>query len=187
MRVATVLYEDKMAVGSNGEYPPHDLVLRMVADQLGGEHFELRARVKPNPRNGVGNVIRDLGRTKKIAGSGHLFVVLDRDRVAEHLPGSPRPTTDAAIVAALVGLSDAQERLTVILLRPNLEGLLRALDACGGPPAPLEKSHNARDAYLNKAVYELSKAVRDCVQEQQPDLKVLVRRLVELLRDSASP
>lgn len=33
MLVATVLYEDKMQVGSGGAFPPHDFVLAMVADQ----------------------------------------------------------------------------------------------------------------------------------------------------------
>ena len=34
MRLATVLYEDKMQAGSGGAFPPHDLVLAMVSDLI---------------------------------------------------------------------------------------------------------------------------------------------------------
>jgi hypothetical protein len=52
MRVATVLYEDKMQPGSGGAFPPHDFLLAMVKDLTGKEIWDLRRLIDKNPRKG---------------------------------------------------------------------------------------------------------------------------------------
>ena len=71
----TVLYEDKMCPGKNGEFPLHDLILSMVRDSLNKEVHELKRKVHANPRNGVDNLIKDLERTSLIAAQGWLCVL----------------------------------------------------------------------------------------------------------------
>lgn len=144
--VATVLYEDKMQVGSGGAFPPHDLVLAMVADRTGQPVWELQRLVDKNPRNGVSKLIADVGRTSLLAGGGRLCLLVDRDRVAEHLQ-RPRTSTEDEITAALHARSDAPDRLSVHFLAPNLEGLMRSIAECAPTePAPVAKGHNTRDA-----------------------------------------
>lgn len=53
--VATVLYEDSMRPGAGGSYPLHDLVMRMVEDEINGQTWELARAVAKNPRNGIGS------------------------------------------------------------------------------------------------------------------------------------
>lgn len=180
MRVATVLYEDKMQVGSGGAFPPHDLVLAMVADRTGQPVWALRDLVDKNPRNGVGKLIADVKRTSLLAGRGTLCVLVDRDRVAEHL-GLSKGVSEAAVIASLRERSDAPDKLSVHFLDPNLEGLMRSIAECAPTePAPAAKDHNSRDVYLNRAAFTLAAAVRDCIQGKQPSLGTLVVLLAEL-------
>lgn len=182
MLVATVLYEDKMRVGSNGTFPPHDFVLAMVADLTGHAVWDLRRRVFPNPRNGVDKLIADLKRTRFLAESGMLCILVDRDRVAAHLK-LPKSASEDEIIAALRERSDAPEKLSVHFLDPNMEGLMRSIEACApNERAPSTKGHNARDVYLKHAAYKLSAAVRDCVKGKQPSLGALVELLADLCR-----
>ena len=103
MRVATVLYEDRMRPSPSGEYPLHDLVMRIVEDDINGETWELRKIVEKNPRKGIGNVLNDVRRTELIAGSGDLFLLVDRDVIAQHLDlatnASECPQTAEAVQA----------------------------------------------------------------------------------------
>lgn len=178
--VATVLYEDKMQVGGRGAFPPHDFLLAMVADHTGLRVFDLARLVEKNPRKGVGNVIADVARTGRIAGAGMLCILVDRDRVAEHLR-LPTNASEAAIIAALNDLSDAPDKLSVHFLDPNMEGLLLAIEACAPKErAPTIKDHNARDLFLKRAAYTLASSVRDCVRGKQPSLGALAALLAGL-------
>lgn len=184
--MATVLYEDKMQLGSGGAFPPHDFVLAMVADLTGQSVWDLRGLVDKNPRNGVTKLIADVARTRLLAGSGKLCVLVDRDRVAEHL-GLTRDAPEADVTTALLERSDAPEQLSVHFLAPNLEGLLRSISECAPEePAPASKDHNSRDLYLNRAAFALAAAVRDCVKSKQPSLGGLVALLAELCRGAAA-
>jgi hypothetical protein len=179
--VATVLYEDKMQVGAGGVFPPHDFVLSMVADRTGKEVWELRGLVEKNPRNGVSNLIADVKRTSLLAGRGKLCLLVDRDRVAEHLV-LPKNATEAAVIAELHKRSDAPAKLSVHFLDPNIEGLMRSIAECApAEPAPVSKDHNSRDVYLKKAAFSLAAAVRECVQGKQPSLARLVDELAALV------
>jgi hypothetical protein len=125
----TVLYEDKMAVGAGGQYPLHDLVLRMVQDDEERELWLLQQAVAKNPRNGIDKLLADLRRTALIAGPGRLFVLVDRDRIARHV-GLLGSATDEEVLAAMLARSDAPDKLQCFFLHPNVEGLLAAIAAC---------------------------------------------------------
>jgi len=186
MPVATVLYEDKMQVGSNGLFPLHDLVLAMVGDVTGQAVHDLRNHVDKNPRNGVNKLLADLGRTDLLAGRGKVIVLVDKDRVAQHL-GLSKQASEAAIATAMAERSDAPDKLSVHFLDPNLEGLLRSIADCApAHPAPAVKDHNTRDVYLNRAAFSLSAAIRDCVQTRQPSLGALARMLAALCQRDGS-
>lgn len=186
MPVATVLYEDKMQVGSGGVFPPHDFVLAMVADLTGQTIWDLRGLVDKNPRNGVTKLIADVTRTSLLAGSGKLCVLVDRDRVAEHL-GLPKNAPEAVVTAALFERSDAPDKLSIHFLDPNIEGLMRSIAECAPTePAPATKDHNSRDLYLNRAAFALAPAVRDCVKHRQPSLSALAVLLAELCRGATA-
>jgi len=185
MPVATVLYEDKMQVGSGGAFPPHDFVLALVADLTGRTVWGLRPLIDKNPRNGVSKLIGDLKRTSLLAGSGKLCVLVDRDRVAEHL-GLPKNASEADVTAAIYERSDAPNELSVHFLDPNIEGLMRSIEKCApGEHAPTSKDHNSRDLYLNRAAFALAAAVRDCVKGTQPSLGALAELLAELCRGAS--
>ena len=187
MRLATVLYEDKMQAGSGGAFPPHDLVLAMVSDLIAKPLWELRDVVDKSPRNGVSKLISDIRRTSLLAGGGKLFVLVDRDRVAEHV-GLPKNASDREVVEALLARSDAPAKLSVHFLQPNIEGLMRSIEECApGEPAPTSKDHNSRDLFLNRAAFALPAAVRDCVRGKQPSLAALAADLAALVVEVLPP
>lgn len=180
--VATVLYEDSMRPGAGGSYPLHDLVMRMVEDEINGQTWELARAVAKNPRNGIGNLIRDVQRTALLAGDGTLFLLADVDRIAEHLKVA-KGTSEAALVVELRQRSDAPDRLCPFFLRPNLEGVLRAIQSCEPNLSPdsvaaaLRKALNERDIVFNALKKATHREVRGCVRRAQPGLDGLVLAL----------
>jgi hypothetical protein len=186
MPVATVLYEDKMQVGSGGTFPPHDFILAMVAELTGTEVWNLRKLVDKNPRNGVSKLIGDLRFTSRLAAEGKLCIVVDRDRVAEQL-GMPKRSAETEVTAKLLEKSDAPEKLSVHYLDPNMEGLLRSIEECEPTmPAPLTKDHNSRDIYLNRAAFSRNKSLFDCVKGKQPSIGALVGILANLCTEAVA-
>lgn len=185
--LATVLYEDTMRPGADGSYPLHDLVMRMVEDEINGQTWELRKRVAKNPRRGIGNVLNDVKtRTGLLAGTGKLFLLIDLDRIAEHLK-LPKSTTEADLVAKLKTESDAADKLCPFFLRPNVEGLLKDIQACdptvlpGSLTAALEKELNERDLVFNEVKKLARRPVRDCIRRKQPGLDGLARAISALI------
>jgi hypothetical protein len=180
MLVATVLYEDSMQPGANGAFPPHDFVLSMVRDITKRELWDLRKLIEKNPRNGLSKVLADVRRTRLLAGQGLLCLLVDRDRVAQHL-NLPNSASDDEIVEAVKSLSDARDKLSVHFLYPHMEGLLHSIGNCAGESAPDRKRLSARDSFLNRAAFSLSRPVRDCVKLNQAGLAALVDVLVDRL------
>lgn len=168
--VATVLYEDQMQPGSEGALPAHDLLLAMVRDDMGMAVWELRKRIRGNPRKGIDKLIADVARTQLLAGPGLLCLVVDKDRIAPHL-GLPHNASEVQVTAEIAKRSNAPSKLRVHFLVPNMEGLLRSIADCdGGTRAPHGKNHNERDLFLKKAAFAPQRALRDCVREKQPSL-----------------
>lgn len=175
--VATILYEDKMQIGSGGVFPPHDFVLAMVADITGHYVWDLRKIIDKNPRNGISKLLSDARRASLLAGAGIVCMLVDRDRVAEHLD-LPKNAANDSISAKIRSMSDAPDKLFVFYLDPNMEGLLRAIEKCSpSMPAPQAKAHNERDIYLNTAAFSAASSVRNCVGTRQPSLAELVKLL----------
>lgn len=180
--LATVLYEDKMAAGAGGSYPLHDLVMRLVEDDINGLTHKLLRLVDKNPRNGVDKLLDDLKSTDLIAGSGMLFVLVDRDRIAQHLK-LPTRAEDAQVTDEIARRSNAPAQLRVFFLRPNVEGLLRDVQACDPTLLPenleraLAKKPNDRDLVFNELKRKAHRDVRECVRKAQPGLDDLARAL----------
>jgi hypothetical protein len=186
---ATVLYEDSMLGPS---YPLHELVMRMVEDEIGGETWQLLPRVAGIPKNGVTKLIADVGRTAKIARGGILFLLVDSDRISEHLGLGPHAREDA-VIAALRGRSDAPDRLAPYFLHPNVEGLLLAIRRCDEALLPttmaraLGKSLNDRDILFKEAKKRAMHPLRACVRRSQPGLDGLARSLAAHLVRAQTP
>ena len=184
--LATVLYEDKMKPGAGGSYPLHDLVLRLVEDDVNGLTHKLLRLVDKNPRNGIDKLLGDLEFTKEIAGAGWLFVLVDRDRIAQHVDLSAR-ADDAQVRSAIARRSNAPAQLRVFFLYPNLEGLLRGVQGCDPTLLPenleraLAKKSNDRDLVFNELKKKAHRDVRDCVRRAQPGLDGPARALAELI------
>ena len=164
----------------------HDLVMRMVEGEINGQTWELARAVAKNPRNGIGNLIRDVQRTALLAGDGTLFLLADVDRIAEHLKVA-KGTSEAALVVELRQRSDAPDRLCPFFLRPNLEGVLRAIQSCEPNLSPdnvaaaLRKALNERDIVFNALKKATHREVRGCVRRAQPGLDGLVLALAGLI------
>lgn len=186
MALATVLYEDKMSPSANGDYPLHDLVMRMVEDDINGNTWRLRALVDKNPRKGIDNVIKDVARTQLIAGAGQLYLLVDSDRVAEHLGLRPSAPDDD-VVEKLRERSDAPHKLHTYFLRPNLEGLLHDIRRCdpsilpANMEAALRKKMNDRDLVLNEIRKASRTDVRNFVRQAQSGLDGLVKAMASAI------
>lgn len=189
--LAIVLYEDSMNKGAGGSYPMHDLVLRAVLDTLAdqeveGEFWRLSQCIDKNPRKGIDTVIRDVEDTSLIAGGGQLCLLIDRDRVAQHLKLNKR-AEDSEVIAALKEKSDAPERLHVFFLDPHTEGLLRHIRDCGPQlvqedtwEKALQKKLNDRDLVFQALKAQAQRAIRDCMRQHQRSLDEMIRHLASL-------
>jgi len=187
---ATVLYEDTMQPGAGGACPLHDLVMRLVEDEINGETWRLLPMVHKNPRKGIGNVLKEVRRTRQVATPGRLLVLVDNDRVREHLKLT-RQASEHEVVATIKTLSDAPELLEVYFLRPNLEGLLQAVQVCDAKLLPdvvisaLRKDLNARDVLFNEVKKAALLPLRDCIRQRQPGLDGLAKALAALIAAEA--
>lgn len=193
--LATVRYED---APRGKEYPLHNLLLRLVEDEIGGETWRIRKHVQGNPRKGVDNVLHDIRAASIIAGGGMLFALVDRDEIVAHFNRFARGTlrrdaSETEIAAALKAISDAPDRVEVYFLRPNLEGLIVAIEHCAPGQwsaevaAAKRKRVIDRDILLGEVAKAAMRAVRDCVRSQQPGLDALARAVGALVSRSTSP
>lgn len=178
-RLATVLYEDQCGDALK-EFGPHLFVLALVADRTGTSVHDLSGRFEGIARNGVDKLIADCARTGRIAGSGVLWALVDRDRIGEHLKLG-KGASDDEVIDAIRARSDQPERLFVAFLEPNMEGLLASIEACGGPPAPKRKRILERDLALMKAAFTSGRDLRDCVRDKQPSLAAMADELAKLV------
>lgn len=191
--LVTVLYEDSK-IGR--EFPLHRLVLRMVEDQINGQTWKLLRLIADNPRKGIDKVLRDVRAASLTAGSGSLFVLADRDVLAQHLnknalPGEARlalsATEDEIIAAVRATAGDAADRVQVFLLQPNMEGLIRTIETCapGQWSADVQrakaKDRITRDLVLAGVANAAMVALRACIRSHQPGLEALATALAEIV------
>jgi hypothetical protein len=194
--LATVLYEDSK-IGKL--YPLHDLILRMVEDDIDGKTWRLHKAVADNPRKSIDKVLRDISHTSLIAGAGKVFILADRDQITRHInqhkpPEEPVLSPNAAdpeIVDAMLRMSDAPKKLEVFFLQPNLEGLIDAVGQCAPGQWSTDirnakrKDRGARDFVLQEVAKATMAGVRTCVRAQQPGLDGLVKALTALIPPKA--
>lgn len=188
--LATVLYEDSMQAGPGGSYPLHDLVMRLVEDDINGQTWRLHKLVEKNPRRGVGNILNDVKVTSLLAGAGELYLLIDRDQIARHL-GLSANASDDDVVAEIRKRSDAPDKLRTFFLYPNIEGLLKNIQGCDPTLLPenvesaLQKKLNDRDIVLNEVKKASMKSLRDCLRKAQPGLEELVASIATRIRGLA--
>lgn len=185
----TVLYEDSQ-IGQT--FPLHDLVVRMVEDDLRAETWKLRKLVDGKPRKGIDNVLRDVRAAQLLAGAGSLFVLADSDKLVNHvrknarpgeaeLPKSASPADAAAAIKATAG--SAATRVEVFILDPNMEGLLQHIATCqpdgwgDDVSDALQKNRVARDLVLKEASKAKNRSLRDCIRNHQTSLDTLVKTI----------
>ncbi len=181
-----VLYEDRR--GATPEFGLHKLVVRLVADQSGGELWALHTRIKGHPTNGSANLLEKARAVDVVAPNGEAVVaVLDDDKVRQLLQLAPRACKREVIAEILVGCSD-RTRLSPVLLEDNVESVLDALrlhaSALSIAPERFEnavnrKSLNDRDAILIAAARLERQAIRDALLSAVPSLRKLRDRVRE--------
>lgn len=189
--LATVLYEDTMLPGAGGSYPLHDLVMRFVEDQINGQTWRLQKLISKNARKGIGNVLKDIEKTSLLAGSGELFLLVDRDEIAAQVQ-LPHSATDDCVVEELRRRSDAPSKLHPFFLYRNLEDLLRHVQACdpsllpGTVTSALNKNLNDRDIVLNRVKKPTYKELRNCIARTQTGIRDLAASLAKLVPSRAA-
>lgn len=189
--LVTVLYEDSIRRDGGGSYPLHDLVVRLVEEEIsfGIQTWELHKLIQPVPRNGVDEVLKDVKkRTALFAGKGKLFLLLDSDRVAQHLKLGANAEGEQ-IVEAVKASSDAREKLEVFFLLRNVEGLLRSIRDCGPElvaaevfEAAIEKKKLIQRDLVFAAAKKNAWGGRRCVRNAQPGLDAMVGRIANEVR-----
>jgi hypothetical protein len=200
--LVTILYEDSMQPSVGGQYPMHDLIMRLVEDDINGQTWELIKFVDKNPRRGVDRILQDVRGASLIAGQGALFVLVDQDKILKHInknkrdgePMLPPTASNADITRALCSRSDAPHQVEAFLLCPNMEGLIRAIQQCNPAilPADIEraiqrKDLNSRDLVLKEVRKAALAPLRACVRQAQPGIDALVTALAAKLKAHLTP
>ena len=191
--LATVLYEDTMLPNPEGNYPLHDLVMRMVEDDINGQTWKLRKLdIEPIPCRGVSKVLAKLKNTSRIAGRGVMLLLVDRDKIHRELK-LEKSVSDHVIEAAIRERSNAPTKVFVYLLEQNLEGLLRTLQACNPALLPsevqsaLRKNLNDRDIVLKASAKATNTELRRCIRDGQTGLNDLVLSLNQIIGKNVKP
>lgn len=157
---AVVLYENHRDQAKN--FGLHELVLSCIHDRLGehaGSRYELREIIVGIPRHGNAKLRKSCQKdlTRIARGGEQVVAVYDDDRV-RRLLGLPADVPGADVVQKLKDECPLPEVLTVILLRRNLETVLRAAGRCAriddeSLQEALGKNLEARDAILNRVAW----------------------------------
>ncbi len=191
----TVLYEDRQL---GREFALHQLVVQMVVDDSGVLHHEVAQAVSGTPRGGVDKVLSDLKMSALLNSSSDLLLLVDRDRIHEHLSrrrdrlgtrardhvaALTATSADDDLVQAIRALCPRPEAVGAFFLQPNLEGLLHHLHVHDPAafPAVETKDRATRDIALRAARRSEHRDARRMLREQQPGLAALVQRICELL------
>jgi hypothetical protein len=184
-----VLYEDSRGVRARS-FGPHELTLMLVADARGEAYanHDLRARVRDVPEKGRDNLLIRCSMLERKLPGRQVVALLDDDRIRESgLLRVRPPPCRKAVVRAIKELSDAPERLHIVLLDHNMEHVLRELQAIGFIPRErieraIQKDLLQRDLAL-LAVARARRHLRDELVQRVPSLGRLRDTIVRLLQD----
>lgn len=188
MSTIAVYYEDQASGGNIQEFQPHNLVCGCVADRLGWSVFEVRERLRGEPKKGRDKLLAACQRMATSPGwHGELVAIYDADRVAAAV-GLARGIDDASVLAELRRRAPSP-RIHPFLLHERLETVVDAAAECLGwddPPPPLPKNLMLRDRVLKRTAFARFRAARDCVLAAVPSLAEIVCFLADRL-EQASP
>lgn len=194
MRKVCVLYEDQR--GPTKGFGLHELVKACVSDAL-----------PEQPRWRVNTALEDVrplkGDTKLleacrrdidlIASDGRSVVaVFDNDKIRKLLKLAARAPDEAVVQAILKGGKGA-ERLSIVLLKQNMESVIEAAAQCDKSIDPnriklavRHKDPLERDILLTELASDRSRPTRDCMLGALPSLQQFVALLCRLMQPAQS-
>jgi hypothetical protein len=191
MRKVCVLYEDSR--GPRQGFGLHELVKACVFDAVNGERPRFEEALKDcRPLKGAPALLKTCRQdVDLIASDGRAVVaVFDNDRIRELL-GLPPNATEARVEKEIRKGSTGSDRLSIVLLKQNVESVLKAAKECDPEldddqleRAVRRKDLLARDAILRGMSRQQASALRDCVLGKNTSLQRLVRLLSGELRRS---
>jgi hypothetical protein len=185
--VVTVLYEDQR--GPRQGFGLHSFVKACVFDVINGERHRVEGMLDGRPLKGVQAVIKACREDiDLIAADGRCVVaLLDDDAIREQLK-LRRTASDAEVDLEIRKGCRAPDRLTVVLLKRNMESVILAAAACD-PGLDAKRIDRAvkykelleRDAILIEVSRERARPLRDCMLGRVPSLQMLVALLSRVL------
>ncbi|MFO0750880.1 MAG: hypothetical protein U1F43_35195 [Myxococcota bacterium] len=136
--------------------------------------------IKSLPKRGNGNVGRALKEdVAKLARSGLVVAVIDRDKARDLWKKSPPPVPDCKSGIAARLRSEAPRDYELIFLEANVETLVERTCMVLGRVVPAEKpTPLARDGILADATWRASRTPRDQIRAACPSFDQIVKHVV---------
>jgi|GEM_PF-2041555 len=189
MRRVCVLYEDQR--GPTKGFGLHELVKACVSDAL---HEQPRWRVNAaledfRPLKGDTKLLEACRRDiDLLAADGRSVVaVFDNDKIRLLLKLAAS-APDEAVVRAILKGGKMSERLSIVLLKQNMESVIEAAAQCDKSLDPKRiklavrhKDPLERDALLTELASERARPTRECMLDTLPSLLKLVELLCRLM------
>jgi hypothetical protein len=185
IRRVCVLYEDQR--GPTKGFGLHELVKACVGDAL-PEHprWRINAALEDcRPLKGSAKLLEACRRDIDLIANDdrRVVAVFDHDRIHQLLR-LPKNASDKQIVQTILAGGKKAHRLSIVLLKRNMESVLQAAAQCDESIA-LDRIKRAvqhkdpleRDAILNELSSERARSVRDCILDQVPSLRTLIEVL----------
>ena len=184
-----VLYEDSRA--PDRKFAFHDLVVRAVLDRRGDSEatsWTYAGRVKADPRNGNGNVLREFenrDRLESLLSRGRVVAVFDSDKIMKLVPVGVA-ACKSSVTAWLSERAAVANSVKVVLLERNLETIVAAIQEADRHLVSDDefrraagKDRIARDTILRKAASRSD--VRQALRDSVPSFAYLVDHIAERL------
>ena len=156
-------------------------MIHSLSDELGVEPWKLERLVESHPKKGNAKVLIALkSDADRIANSGPVFVVLDRDQIRELWKGAMPPDCNPGIKSRILG--EAPGAYELVFLVNNVESLTDIVCDAMGVPKPTRKlGPDERDRLLRRAA-KGSAETRAKIRAASPSFDRLVRLVSESLR-----
>jgi hypothetical protein len=182
-----VLYEDSR--GPRKGFGLHALVTACVFDAANGERHKLEKALEGRLQKGAPALLKvcrdDLD---SLARDGRAVIaVFDNDRIREQL--QLRKNATEAQVETAIRKGTSSTRLSIVLLKQNVESVLKAAKECD-PVIDDEQFEQAvrhkklldRDAILQNMSRQQARALRDCVLGKNASLQRLIHLICDELK-----
>jgi len=188
--LVSVLYEDQR--GENRRFGLHELLVKLVADVLGRQSWDVSKEIDCVPKKGDSKLLSaarlDL---VDIAADCHPVVaVFDSDRIRGRL-GLDAGATEEEVRRKLNEGCVEPEKLSVILVVRNMESILQIIGQVwrGCPKGDLrrattKKDRSARDILLRKFAWNGTAVEHESLLDEVPALRELRDLAVSILRQS---